>query len=810
MNGDTLDRTIRSGLVALVDQAPDPAPFPTDAAAEAAARTASEESGSGEQQPHHRRPGSRRLPHLSIAAALVLAVVGLGLWVTRDGGTGIDAVHDTPVDPGGFDGWEAGWHTIDTGPVSAMNGAQLSWTGSRLIVAGYHFPTAGKAITEVFEYDPVTRGWTELPRPPLEINRVVAADDVLVAVGYDDRFPEEPVHKWATLAPGANAWVSHGPVPVSPVLAQAGVASAGGGARDRLVWTGQRMIDVGLGAVLDPAAGTAEELPMPAEVVPYSHLASATPVWTGERLVLTNWTSQSGLSWDATGSDRQDVPGPVDQGLPPSIGYTGASAAAGNQVVLVGERTTSSGHAASLDPTTDAWAALPDVPGPSNATCPYRLTAVGGAPIVQPCGDGYETPLRLADGAWTPIGPPPFTEACCMGTWLGIDDALITWSTDIDTLNNPRAPYVEGAVWIPPAGSASGVTQADAATGSSAWQDLPAGPTDGRVFPVFEWAGDRLVIWGGETTSEVEWSDTGAIYDPTTRRWTEMSDGPLSPRSEASAVWTGAELFICCGRSPGGGNETGAASYDPTPDRWRELPPAPTPVAFGTAVWTGSSVLVVGPGQVGFPDSPTVAMTFDPATDEWRQLGAPPAPLGLEPHVSWTGDHAVVWSHRVGGGSAGYVLDVEDGTWQPLPEVPDALGIDTPSMVATDTEVLLWGPAAGSPGTSTGAVLDRRNGEWHAMADDPLGRGDDWNGVPGSERAVWTGQEMVIWTGAVAAPQPQDGTRIIAYRPDTDTWRELGRSPKTGHHPPLAVSGDLLAVGSGRTSVLSLGRSAPG
>ena len=445
MNDDTLDRAIRAGLVTLMDRAQGPAPFPVDVTSDSEPQV---------QARPRRGPGFRRVQQLSIAAALVFAVVGLAVWSTRGGdGTDIDAVHPAADEPRGFEGWEPGWHTIDTGPVTAMNGAQLSWTGSRLIVAGYHDSPADGAVTQVFEFDPETREWVERPRPPREINRVVAAGDVLVAVGHDDRYPDEPLHEWATLAPGDEEWTEHGAVPLSPVLAGAGVTSTAGAGRDRLVWTGERVIDVGLGAVMDPTSGTADELPLPSDVVAYSHLLGATPVWTGDALVLAGWSALPGLSWNATGTSWQDVPGPEGGGIPPSTGSAAAAAAAGSQVVLVGEGTASVGYAASVEPATGGWTRLPDLPGPSNSTCPYRLAAVGGAPIVQPCGDAYETPLRLADGAWHPIGPPPFAEACCMGAWLGTDEALVTWSTDIDTLNNPRAPYVEGAVWIPPAAS---------------------------------------------------------------------------------------------------------------------------------------------------------------------------------------------------------------------------------------------------------------------------------------------------------------------------------------------------------------------
>lgn len=805
MNDDELDQTIRSGLASMIDRAHEPAPFPSDPAP----------GDIPAQMPPRRGHDTRRVRYLSIAAALVFGVVGLSVWTISDDGGDIDAVQDARNELRGFAGWEPGWHTLDPGQVPAMNGAQMTWTGERLIVSGRHFPSAGETVAQVFSYDPATREWTELPRPPRQTNRIVAAGDTLVVVGFDDGLPTASAQEWATLAPGADEWTSHGPVPESPALAQAGVTGVG---REQLVWTGARVIDVGLGAVLDPATGDAAELPMPEDIYAYSQLLSATPVWTGEQVVLSSWSDRPGLAWDALGTDWQDVPGPVADDWPRSSGSASPAALAGSDVVLVSDGTEDGsvpsqiGYTASLDPGTGEWTRLSDIPGPSNTTCPYRLTAVGDTPIVQPCDNGYETPLRLVGDTWSEIGVPPFSEECCMGTWLGTDQALIMWSTDIDTLNNPRAPYVEAAVWIPPSTAASSddpdadapnSNASDDVTGVSDWQRLPAGLADGRTFPVFEWAADSLLIWGGETTSETEWTDTGAVFDPETETWTEMSPGPLTPRSESSAVWTGAELFICCGRSPDSGNETAAAAYDPTTDTWRDLPAAPTTVAFGTAVWTGAKVLIIGPGQVGYPDSPTVAMTFDPATDEWRELDGPPAALGLEPPVVRTGDDAVVWSSG-GDPTIGYTLDVDDGRWQELPQVPDDLAIDRPSMVATDTEVLIWGQPIDSPTTSAGAVLDRTTGEWRPMANDPLDSGDDWNGVPGSQSAIWTGTEMLIWTGAVAAPQPQNDTRIIAYTPATDTWRELDRARTTHHSPPLALREDLLAVGTVSPSILSL------
>lgn len=468
MNDDELDQTIRSGLASMINQAHEPAPFPGDPAPG---------SDIPAQTPQRRPSDSRRVRYLSIAAALVAVVVGLSIWTTGDDdGGGIDAVDDAPSEPSGFAGWEPGWHTIDPGPVPAMNGAQMTWTGERLIVSGHR----------IFSYDPVTREWTELPRPPRETNRIVAAGDTLVVVGFDDGFPAASVQEWATLAPGADEWTSHGPVPESPALAQAGVTGVGAG-REQLVWTGARVIDVGLGAVLDPATGDATELPMPEDIYAYSQLLSATPVWTGEQVVLSSWSDRPGLAWDALGTDWQDVPGPVADDWPRSSGSASPAALLGSDVIVVSEGTEDGsvpsqiGYSASLDPGTQEWTRLSDIPGPSNTTCPYRLTAVGDTPIVQPCDNGYGTPLRLVGDTWSEIGSPPFADGCCMGTWLGTDQALIMWSTDVDTLNNPRAPYVEAAVWIPPREPASSDDPAANSPNDVPKRASTAGPSSGPV-----------------------------------------------------------------------------------------------------------------------------------------------------------------------------------------------------------------------------------------------------------------------------------------------------------------------------------------
>jgi hypothetical protein len=55
------------------------------------------------------------------------------------------------------------------------------------------------------------------------------------------------------------------------------------------------------------------------------------------------------------------------------------------------------------------------------------------------------------------------------------------WSTDVDTLNDPRAPYVEAAVWIPPREPASSDDPAANSPNDVPERASTAGPSSGPV-----------------------------------------------------------------------------------------------------------------------------------------------------------------------------------------------------------------------------------------------------------------------------------------------------------------------------------------
>ena len=174
------------------------------------------------------------------------------------------------------------------------------------------------------------------------------------------------------------------------------------------------------------------------------------------------------------------------------------------------------------------------------------------------------------------------------------------------------------------------------------WNVLPASEFDGRLGAAVVWTGEQLLVWGGEVPGDGARPDrgwpatnTGGAYDPASDTWFSIPSGPLSARSGAAAVWTGAEMLVM-------GGQAGSAAYDPATRLWRELPTESLPIEKAV-VWTGSEAIVFSGSGWG--------RAYSPTTDTWRALPEPPivqravAPAGPRPLVStvWTGEEMIVW-----------------------------------------------------------------------------------------------------------------------------------------------------------------------
>jgi hypothetical protein len=84
------------------------------------------------------------------------------------------------------------------------------------------------------------------------------------------------------------------------------------------------------------------------------------------------------------------------------------------------------------------------------------------------------------------------------------------------------------------------------------------------------------------------------------------------------------------------------------------------------------------------------------------------------------------------------------------------------------------------------------------LADDPLPPVNWFEGTPGSQAAVWTGEEVVIWTASVGTTFGSGEAPVLAYDPERDTWRALPPAPAGDgyppHDPPMIWTGEEVLV----------------
>jgi hypothetical protein len=88
--------------------------------------------------------------------------------------------------------------------------------------------------------------------------------------------------------------------------------------------------------------------------------------------------------------------------------------------------------------------------------------------------------------------------------------------------------------------------------------------------------------------------------------------------------------------------------------------------------------------------------------------------------------------------------------------------------VWTGEELIIWSGGARRQPFDDGAAYDPRRDEWRTIAPSPIqGRQ--------SATAVWTGTEMIVWGGESNGDNNHDGA---AYDPVADTWRTIAAPPE--------------------------------
>ncbi len=352
-----------------------------------------------------------------------------------------------------------------------------------------------------------------------------------------------------------------------------------------------------------------------------------------------------------------------------------------------------------------------------------------------------------------------------------------------------------------------------ASTCSVGWLTMAAPPMGfvGRTRAASVAVGRSMFIWGG-LDSAGNPLDTGAIYSPVTDDWVEVSKGlgMLTPRSMATAVWTGAVVIVFGGSDGMGNLLKDAAAYDPQSRLWSALPSAATarsqplgfwdgaraifwggtatnnlPIAgadrFDLATWTASSK-TGDPGQllapaVGFDGSLVYfqgglfngsmrqdkVFSYTTKTDDWsalsKSLSARSSAFGV-----WDGSHFVVWGGRDDAALHNDGNYMSGSTWVPMGAVaaPSARMLSArrsgwafavhPGMIAIlGGEISLSGNGTMS---ANGATYDVAGNTWTPILDWPTSEAHDYG------MGVWTGDEFVVWSGLDNGKVSTTGQRL--------------------------------------------------
>jgi N-acetylneuraminic acid mutarotase len=667
------------------------------------------------------------------------------------------------------------------------------WTGSEMIVWG----GSGDAtqLNSGARYNPSTDSWlmttkSGVPRARYGHTAVWTGTEMIVRGGESS----SPFDDGGRYDPMTDSWR---PTSIAGDQPQA--------RRDHTaVWTGTRMIIWGgywspgnekldSGARYDPStdswqaissAGTPDGR--------YFHTA----VWTGSRMIV--WGGVGADSSAALNSGGRYDPG-TDTWQPTSIGagtptgvFGHTAVWAGNSMIVWGGTPSSvpTNSGARYDPVADAW--TPTSFGSKAPTPRLSHSAVWtGSEMIVWGGDGNPSGTYLGSGGrYNPVTDTwsttsshnaPSARSGHTAVWTGTE--MIAWggtsnqgtfnsgaryapasdswiATSVPVTNEPEARESHSGVWT---GSEmivwGGLVHDGSALGSggrytpatSSWRPTASGSSPAaRWNHTAVWTGTEMIVWGGYNgTADLS---TGGRYDPAGDSWRATAKNGANvptPRTIHLAVWTGNVMVIWGGQDASGYVSTGAR-YGPSSDSWLPVSAvnAPAPRTGATGVWTGSEMVVWGGRDTTWFNS---GGRYNPSTDSWRatSVGANVPTARSDHSAVWTGSRMIVWGGTDNYPGYGTILDTGGlydpvgDTWTPTSTVGGTLtGRTSHSAVWSGTEMLVWSGNDGTSLVNTGDRYNPSNDAWRPIAtdsNDPVART--------GHTALWTGSEMIVWGG---------------------------------------------------------------
>lgn len=359
------------------------------------------------------------------------------------------------------------------------------------------------------------------------------------------------------------------------------------------------------------------------------------------------------------------------------------------------------------------------------------------------------------------------------------------------------------------------ITHTPSNAGCLSWQPLPTmGAPSAREKHTAVWTGSKMIIWGGEGPQGEYALNTGAMYDPSTRTWSPVTQtGAPTGRHSHRALWTGSKMIVWGGF----GLSTiaaGGGMYDPETDTWSPMTTTgePTGRTRFSMLWNGSKMLIFG-GLTGNNMPINQGAAFDPMTNTWTNLptGGQASPRFNHSGV-WTGDRMIIW----GGQNyadwlwTGASYNPTTNMWigpTPFQDVPGSR--EQHCAVWTGSTMLIWGGWNGGPYQDSGGTFDPATNTWKAITNTntPAARAE--------HSCVWTGKNLVVWGGCgedLCGKVYGDGG---VFTPDANggTWETIpavGAVAARRRHTTVWTGSSMIVWGGkDNTGLMNTGAEAP-
>ncbi|PYL75034.1 MAG: hypothetical protein DMF26_09370 [Verrucomicrobia bacterium] len=260
-------------------------------------------------------------------------------------------------------------------------------------------------------------------------------------------------------------------------------------------------------------------------------------------------------------------------------------------------------------------------------------------------------------------------------------------------------------------------------------------------------------------------------------RWSPTHALPEA-NAQISGVWTGAEMIIWGGTEIGASKFNSGSRYNPATDTWRTTSgvQAPDVRKQHSAVWTGTEMIVWG--GCGPLDEHNCQIAtggrYKPMTDSWRSTSNVNAPAARINHTAvWTGSEMIVFggcsfSNNVcrpeNVDSTGGRYNPSTNSWQATSTANAPGPRQDHIAVWSGTEMIVWSGQTTSSVLNDGGRYNPANNTW--VATNP-------NGAPSARydhSAVWIGSRMIVWGGTNGRAYFNDGAR---YDPSADSWEAV-------------------------------------